>query len=204
VEQVGAILMKLNLATRQFHADVDEPWLALLDKKVAVADYLNVLVRTYGLLAPFESACRYTTGIPRVVDGHFLQRAGLIAQDLLTLGLSPMQVAVIPTCPDLTIFRSIGEALGWLYVVERSTLLQDGIRRHLLQTLPQVEPATSYLATYEGRANEHWLQLGRLLDHAISSADVEREALESATNAFATCRTWLRRTSSIYAIVSSG
>ena len=196
--------MKLNLATRQFHADVDEPWLALLDKKVGVADYLNVLVRTYGLLAPFESACRYTTGIPRIVDGQFLQRAGLIAQDLLTLGLSPMQVAVIPTCPDLTIFRSVGEALGWLYVVERSTLLQDGIRRHLLETLPQVERATAYLAFYEGRANEHWLQLGRLLDRVASEAAVEDEVIESANKAFATCRAWLRRATSPYGIVTSG
>jgi heme oxygenase len=203
VEQVGTLLMKLNLATRQFHADVDEPWLALLDPKVGVADYLNLLVRTYGVIAPFESACRYTTGIGRVVDHHYLQRAGLIAQDVMSLGLTPMQVAVIPTCPELTIFSSVAEALGWLYVVERSTLLQDGLRRHLVECLPQVEGATAYLAAYDGRTNEHWLKLGHLLDAAAHDPAVEAEVVTAATNAFAICRGWFRR-SATYGIVSAG
>jgi len=184
--------MRLNLATRQHHADVDEPWLALLQPDVALSDYLAVMVRTYGLLAPFESACRYTTGIPRIIDTRYLQRAGLIAQDLIALGLSPMQVAIIPTCPELTIFRSVAEALGWFYVVERSTLLQDGIRRYLIQRLAHVESATSFLAAYEGRAGEHWVHLGRMLDQAGTDPVVAAEVIASATSAFSTCREWLR------------
>lgn len=183
--------MRLNLATRQYHADADGPWLDLLRPNVAVSDYLGVLVRTYGIVAPFESACMYSSGKRLLPDFTYVMRAGLIAQDLLNLGLSPLQVATIPTCASIALFRTRTEALGWLYVVERATLLQDGVRRHLLSNL-RVENACSYIAAYEGRVSEHWLAFGRQLDRAAPDATTANEIILSACDAFATCREWLR------------
>lgn len=60
VEEISSGLVRLNLATRQWHASVDDGWLSLLRPTVTVAEYVGQLVRTYGLVAPFESACRYT------------------------------------------------------------------------------------------------------------------------------------------------
>lgn len=188
----STLISKLNLATRAWHADVDDPWLALLRPEVSHADYLAQLVRTYGLVAPFESACRYTPGIAKLLDYRHLMRAGLIAQDLLALGVPPNEVSRIPTCPALTMFRDTCEALGWLYVIERSTLLQEGVRRHLLEKLPAASRACAYLSMYDGHVADHWVAFGRLLDHvAAKDPGAETSILNSAEQAFAHAKQWL-------------
>ena len=99
---VTGLLMKLNMSTRQWHAPVDEPWLQLLRPTVSRAAYLTQLLRVYGLVAPFESACKYTPHVDRSLDLRLLSRAGHIAQDLLALGLTANQVATIPQCAATT------------------------------------------------------------------------------------------------------
>ena len=96
MQEVSSSLVRLNFVTRQWHAAVDEGWLDLMRPSVSVPEYRNQLVRTYGLVAPFESACRYTPGLARLVDYGQLNRAGLIAHDLLALNLSPTQLANVP------------------------------------------------------------------------------------------------------------
>ena len=198
VQSVSGLLTKLNLATRHLHADVDDPWLDLLRTDVTLTDYSTQLVRTYGLIAPFESACKYTPGVARLLDYRQLLRAGLIARDLLALGITPSELSRVPTCPVLTIFRDASEAFGWLYVVERSTLLQEGVRRHLVQRLPAVGQACSYLGAYEGHINDHWLAFGRQLDRVAAENHSEQDILSSAEAAFRHAREWLsaRRTGS--------
>jgi heme oxygenase len=188
---VSALISKLKLATRAWHADVDEPWLALLRPEVTPAQYLSQLSRMYGLVAPFESACRYTPGITKLLDYRHLMRAGLIAQDLLALGIPPSEVSRIPTCPALTMFHDVGEALGWLYVIERSTLLQDGVRRHLIEKLPVVARACAYLGMYEGHIGDHWQSFGRLLDRVARDPEVEASILRAAEDAFLHAKQWL-------------
>jgi heme oxygenase len=192
VHQVSGLVTRLNISTRHWHADVDEPWLDLLRPLVTRADYLAQLVRTYGFVAPFESACRYTPGLARELDFHHFSRAGLIAQDLLSLGLLPAQVASIPHCPSITMFRDIAEALGWLYVVERFTLLHDGIRRHLIKHLPDIESATTYLKMYEGHVGEHWSSFGRLLDRVGTKDERANEIVAAASAGFGCVRQWFR------------
>jgi heme oxygenase len=185
------VISKLNLATRAWHADVDDAWLALLQPDVSEADYLAQLVRTYGLIAPFESACRYTPGVMKLLDYRQLMRAGLIAQDLLTLGIAPKDVSLIPTCPAITMFRDVPEALGWLYVIERTTLLQDGVRKHLIERLPNVSQACAYLGMYEGHISDHWQTFGRMLDRAAQNPDVEASISSAAQAAFGHAKQWL-------------
>ena len=189
--------MRLNMATRGWHAEVDEPWLDLLRPNVGRADYLAQLVRVYGFVAPFESACKYTPNVERSVDLRHRARAGLIAQDLLALGLSPQQVASIPQCLSITPFRSVAEAAGWLYVVERSTLLSDGIRRHVLRYVPALENAVTYLSVHEGRAGEQWTAFGRMLDRIGVTPELANEAVSAANAAFSCAKLWFRSASSV-------
>lgn len=184
--------MRLNMATRQWHADIDDAWLQLLTPTVTRADYVAQLVRTYGFVAPFESACKYTPALHRYVDFRQLLRAGLIAQDLMTLGLSASQVASVPTCDVITMFQDVEEALGWLYVVERATLLQDGIRRHLLAHLPDIEPACAYLTAFDGRVNDHWEHFGRTLDEAAMTPASADRIIAAAQAGFECIRGWFR------------
>ena len=194
MREVSGLLVRLNMSTRHCHAEVDEPWLELLRESVSRADYLGQLVRTYGFVAPFESACMYTPGLTRVLDVYQLTRAGLIAQDLLALGLSASQIASIPQCGAITTFRDVAEALGWIYVVERSTLLHEGVHRHVVAELPEVAIASSYLTAYEGRAGERWSMFGRQVDRIGSRPEVADEIISSAHVGFACAKQWLRST----------
>ena len=184
--------MRLNLATRQWHAAVDDGWLDLLRPTLTVVEYLNQLVRTYGLVAPFESACRYTPGLARLLDYGQLNRAGLIAHDLLALNMSASQLANVPICPAITVFNTVAEALGWLYVVERTTLLADGLTRHIHHMLPQIANATTYLDTFAKRSGEHWLHFGREIDRALADPEVARETEAAACRAFLSAQAWFR------------
>jgi len=190
------MLAKLNLVTRPWHAPVDDAWLDLLRPDTTSADYLAQLVRMYGLVAPFESACKYTPGVGRYLDTRQLLRAGLIAQDILALGVTPAQVATIQTCPAIMSFNDVAEAFAWLYVVERSTLLQEGVRRHLLQVQPGLAKAVSYLAAFDTTAGERWLAFDRMLDRVVAELGVEAQLLSAAEAAFASTRAWLSATRS--------
>lgn len=189
MDDVGGLLSRLNASTRQFHAQVDEPWLGLLRPDVGIPDYLTVLVRTYGLVAPFESACKYTPGLAQIVDMRHLMRAGLIAQDLIALGIAPAQVSTIETCPAITMFMSLHEALGWLYVIERSTLLQDGIRRHLLRHVPQIEQASSFLRSYD---DGHWSIFSQVVNAAGTNLEALHEIITASLSAFEIASRWLK------------
>lgn len=185
----GLLLSRLDASTRQFHSTVDEPWLGLLRPDVGPTDYLTVLVRTYGLVAPFESACKYTPELGRFVDLRHMMRAGLIAQDLIALGLMPAQVSTIATCPAITMFMSLHEALGWLYVIERSTLLQEGIRRHLMHHVPQIQHASSFLASYD---DGHWTMFGQVVNAAGTDIKALHEIISESLNAFEIASRWLK------------
>src|SRR4051812_9645994 len=99
--------MRINMATRAWHADIDDSWLQLLSPTVTRGDYLNQLVRIYAVLAPFESACKYTPSLERFVDFRQLLRSGLIAQDLSALGLSASQLSQLPHCDSITTFADV-------------------------------------------------------------------------------------------------
>ena len=180
------------MVTRQFHADVDEPWLDLMRPSVSRSDYFAQLVRTYGLVAPFESACKYTPRLERVLEFGRLSRAGFIAQDLLVLGLSASELATIPQCRAITMFKDVAEAAGWLYVVERATLLRRNLRRHLLRRIPEINDACAYLAAFDQHDGDHWSSFGRMLDRIGSRPDSAREMMATAEAGFASVKHWFR------------
>lgn len=186
------LLMQLNQATRRWHADADEPWLRLLRADVTRRDYVEQLVRMYGFEAPLESACAYTPQLSHVIEPRQLTRAGLIAQDLLALGLTPAEVAEIPQCSSISTFHDVGEALGWLYVVERTTLHHDQVRRHLAHRVPDTMSACNYLGMFERPGVEHWQRFGTMLDRFAGPPDDAGAVIEAADAAFACLVRWFQ------------
>ena len=132
--QPGTTLAKLDRETRTHHEDADVVWQRLRDDtSVTRDDYLRELVTTYGFEAPYEAACAYTPGLGQVIDLRGRWRSGLIAQDLLALGWVPDEITKI-RCAPLATFQDVAEALGWMYVVERSTLVHDAVRASLVSS----------------------------------------------------------------------
>lgn len=192
MRQLGNILVRLNLETRSVHAAADRTWLRLIagDRTATEPDYARALVRVYGFDAPLEAALAYTPHFETLVDMVGRYRSGLIAQDLLTLGISPAQMATLPQCM-IEPFGGVIEALGWLYVHERATLCHDRVRRHLIASMPTLANATSYLSAYAGSVGVRFDDLGRLLDRYARTPELERRVVAGAHDAFRALLGWL-------------
>lgn len=182
-----SLLLQLNRATRRWHTRADEPWLQLLRPDVTTSDYVGQLVRMYGFEAPLEGACHYTPTLASSIESRHLRRAGLLAQDLLALGLTPSELAAVPQCVSITPFKEIAEALGWLYVVERSTLLHEQIRRHLVKRLPDAGRACAYLSMFHGPHSGHWRRFEQTLDRFALRAP---QVIDAAHVAFECMTRW--------------
>lgn len=190
--QPGGLLAQLSQATRSWHPDADEPWLDLLRPDVRRGDYIAQLTHMYGFEAALESACRYTPRLAQVLDVRHLTRAGLIAQDLLALRMTPSDLAAVPQCFSITPFQDVPEAFGWLYVVERSTQHYDTVRRHLQRVMPEVSSACAYLSIFE-RTPDHWQHFGHTLDLLATRPQVAAQIVEAATAGFAVLQSWFRK-----------
>src|ERR1041384_4462897 len=142
MQRLSRTLIRLNLATRQYHTRADAGWLDLRRPTVAKQDYVEQLVKVYGFEAPLESALRYTPGVGALVDLRARIRAGLIVQDLMKLGLGPGRIAGLPQ--RFISFSTATEALGWMSAAERATLIHGSVRRYLTVRIPEAAGASNY------------------------------------------------------------
>lgn len=175
-----------------FHTDADRDVDLLFRRDVSIDDYRDFLVRAYGFEAPLESALALSAVLDKMLDLRGRARAGLIAQDLLRLGLRPSAVTDLPMCLVVPQFRSTAEALGWMYVVERAALAHAIIRRHLLTCMPaEMIAASSYLKSADGLLGARWGQFGAALDEVAAHPAVADRVVHSANEAFRCQRRWL-------------
>ena len=191
VHEASATLARLNQDTRAHHAAADAPWLALLGTEVRRKDYIRHLVITYGFEAPLEGAFAYSIGLRAVVNLRERTRSGLLAQDLLALGSSPAELSALPQCFSIVPFADVAEALGWLYVVERATLHHVSVRRNLVQRIPDIRHATSYLSAAGSVAGARWQALGVALDELATTESITDRIVTAADHAFRRWRDWL-------------
>jgi heme oxygenase len=182
-------LIQLNLATREFHDRADAGWLELRSLTVGPQQYIDQLIKVYGFEAPLEAALRYTPGVAALVDLRPRMRAGLIVQDLVRLGMTPGRIAALPQ--RFLSFASVAEALGWLYVAERATLVHGSIRRYLMVRIPDAARASAYLSAYDGVAAQRWSDFGVALEAVAQDATVRRELLRAAGEGFVALCAWL-------------
>jgi heme oxygenase len=188
VRQVSKTLVRLNVETRCFHAIADAPWLELVapGHRPTRLQYLQQLVTAYGFDAALEAALAYTPHLDGFIDLHRRFRSGLIAADLIALGVRPGEVAELRQCM-IAPFASVSEAFGWLYVHERATLLFRGVCAELATRLPDVAHATSALCRHQQLDS-----FGEALDRVARTTVIEDRVVSAALDAFRTLQVWQR------------
>ena len=77
-------------------------------------------------------------------------------------------------------FGDAAAALGWMYVVDRSTLVHAEIRDELTSRFIDLARATNYLSAYEGTASRRWSELGIALDQLCVSDKVCKRIVDAA------------------------
>lgn len=126
------------------------------------SSYASFLTRIYGFESPLEAALLSTDKLDEWLDLRDRGHLHLLRADLHMLGVvDPNQQRRCSIVP----FRHPAEALGWLYVVERNTLLHGVIERHLRGRMPDVlRSAGSYLAGQQRSNGLRFRDLGGVMD----------------------------------------
>jgi len=139
-------------------------------------------------------ACMLFAGAPKLALAYTPHlplrpraRTTLLVRDLLELGRSPLKIAALPMCFDIDLACPVA-ALGWIYVVERSSLVHAGLLRHLRQHLP-IANASAFLQGDATPFGPAWQDLGRALDAATSLDRI----VAGAREAFEVQRAWFEQ-----------
>jgi len=179
--------LKRNAQSEHLAANIDR--LSPLHVHASKDTYRDFLAKVYGFEAPVEASLALTPKVASAIDLKARSHLELLRADLATLGVH--NVAALPQCWSVPRFETLGEALGWTYVIEHNALLHGRVRRHISKRLAPL--ADSYLAAGEkvGAARLH--ELGGLLDRVAREPDVARQVVESVKAAFRQQRQWFAR-----------
>jgi heme oxygenase len=181
------LLSRLDEATANWHPVVELPWIRLALPSSTRAEYCATLIRTYGFVAPLECACRYTPHLDRAIETRALTRSGLLAQDLLSLDLSPTDLTHVPQCYWISPFRDVPEAIGWLYVLYRQARVLGNYRHRITEHDRRIDDASSYIAAVGQRASAQWSAFENLIERLSAHDD---EIVAAALVAFASLERW--------------
>lgn len=180
MEPASQTLARLELETHAYHHDADQAWLQLMTPFLSRVTYAKQLARAYRFEAPLEAALAYTPHAASLVGTR--SRSHLLRHDLFELdyplgGLVPRLIAPFP---------SVCQALGWLYVIERSPRLFEMVRRNVIARLP--DAPTAYLSDVD--AEFRWRALGRVLDGVARTPQIRDQVVHAAHDAFRCSLDW--------------
>jgi heme oxygenase len=171
------MLQQLEYATRGYHVAADAGRIALLGGNITREKYAEYLARTYAFEAPIEARWQQTAGLDGVIDLAARLRTGFLASDLRALGCPPDRVTPAP-------FVGIEQALGWMYVVERSRRMNSLLQRHVQRRIPSaIAVAGKYLASCAPIA-ARWERVGVALDHVARHHAAAEQIMNAALRAF--------------------
>lgn len=178
----------LQRETASFHRDVDDE---VLRVGSSAADYRHFLIKTFGFVAPSERSITTTTDIAKYLDVRRFEKQELLRSDLRALRFGYSQINSLPQC-SVPLFETAAEALGWAYVLERSTLAHHTIFVHFAATLPgEVAFASSYLKCYVGSTGEMWRAFAESLDAMQREGKEQAQrVVDGALTAFHFYRRW--------------
>ena len=162
----------------------------LMHPAITRDDYIRFLVRTLAFIEPCEAALRDAAGTPPA-DLAARWKTALLRTNLATMGIGPAAEFARPV--DLPRLERWPDALGYLYVIEGSTLGGQVLLRHLAPRLSLSDAEAVFLRSYGREVGGMWKALLTQLDAALSSsAGSESAIVKTARDTFVTLEAWHR------------
>jgi heme oxygenase len=184
------MLSRLSRATRDLADVADANRTSLLSLPMTRSIYVACLKQLYGFEAPIEAALARTTGLSKALDLRSRRHVRLLKADLAALGIYDTAELAVSSVDR---FRSCSEALGWMYVVDRSAQLHGVLQRHMVTAVPnELANATSFL-TNGGRSVRPRLEdLAVALDTVAQTPELADQVIDGARLAFAEQQAWFQ------------
>lgn len=157
----------------------------------SASDYRVLLERFLGVLEPMERALSRFDW-PAELDIDARRKVPLLVRDLTDLGHTSASLAQITRAPAVQLMPTRAAALGFVYVLEGSTLGGRIILRKVQAALGfDADRGAAYFAGYGSRTGAMWMSLLRSLAVEIASPADLRQAIAAARCCFAILDRWL-------------
>jgi heme oxygenase len=121
----GVVRESLRAATASVHEALHQHpgFSALIEGRLTMAEYRALLARLHGFHWPLERVLRAASDETLLgFDVLGREKAQLLRDDLLWLGVQPQEIEFGPACDFVPAVRTHAELLGQLYVVEGAGL----------------------------------------------------------------------------------
>ncbi|MDR5813589.1 MULTISPECIES: biliverdin-producing heme oxygenase [unclassified Caballeronia] len=187
------LLSRLKNETAACHARLENA-LDLMRDDLQRDEYIALLERFYGYVAPWEDAA--AACLPATLSVFFDQRrkAPLLAADLAALTGERRPVGSVPqadTRYDLPRLHNLGDAFGSMYVMEGSTLGGRFIAPHVAQRLDLASGlGNAYFEGYGARTGSMWNAFRETAAASVPEAQHD-DAVKAAIATFESLQSWL-------------
>lgn len=196
VKNKSSILADIKQATRVKHDEIEQNTLmkAVADNTIDRPDYYQLLYKFYGFHKAAEQVLLNTTLWQQYnFDINARRKTSLLSKDLTYLGYQG-GFEEIPLCKNLPNLTNDAARLGFLYVIEGSTLGGQVLSRQLKQKFDFSQTkGASYFNSY-GKENlrNMWFGFQALLENYVSNNESQAEAImSSASETFDKLNIWL-------------
>lgn len=189
------ILTELKNQTRPQHDSVEgNPFgKAMMAGTMSIEQYKEFLQKFYGFHLPLEQALSAFEWSRLGIAFDERRKITLLEQDLRALGMTDVEIALLPSAEDLPPMNSLEAAVGVMYVMEGSTLGGQIQARQVQKMFGfTAENGAAYFSSYGANVGVMW----KGYCEAIVSAANDNEANESviissAKETFAALERWL-------------
>ncbi|SAL79792.1 Heme oxygenase [Caballeronia peredens] len=187
------LLSRLKHETAACHARLENA-LDLMRDDLQRDEYIALLERFYGYVAPWEDAT--SACMPASLAAFFDERrkAPLLAADLAALLGERRPVASVPQADagyDLPRMHNVGSAFGSMYVMEGSTLGGRFIAPHVAQQLDLVPGVgNAYFDGYGARTGSMWKAFRETAAAVVPELQYD-DAVKAAIATFESLQSWL-------------
>jgi heme oxygenase len=188
------IMTALKAGTIEQHAAI-ERIMPFFKNDFSLGAYIRVLKAFLGFFEPVERDLRSIA--TRDIFGFNIdrrQRANLLRKDLLALGVTPAETALIPRCDHLPRLENVDDGIGCLYVLEGSTLGGQLIAREV-QTRFGVGEKTGagFFHGYGSQTGAKWREFCTSVRIYAAGAESQSAIVESARSTFGLLESWMRK-----------
>ncbi|CDN45724.1 Heme oxygenase [Paenibacillus sp. P22] len=191
----AGILERLREETAPSHEQLESNAYAraIMDQTMTLQQYKQYLELFYGFIKPMEAIVLAAPAAEAWgIDFSRLAKLPLLERDFTELGYSRTDIESIPVCGSLPDVSVPARMLGYLYVMEGSTLGGQVISRKLasgLQLAP--ESGLSYFYAYGPDTRARWGEMRELLVREGSEPRQGGEMVEAAKETFALLDAWI-------------
>jgi heme oxygenase len=153
------------------------------------------LQKMWGFCTAFERALDPALVTTALRDYGDRRKVPALTRDLIELGCSPEEIALLPVCERLPACDDTAAALGCVYVFEGATLGGRSLLPLVASSMGfDALRGAAFLASYGENVTAMWREFGAAVENACTRTEERARAVSAAIETFECLGDWLCET----------